>query len=591
MKVRANRADKMCVSSGGPDNQPEFGGLWYPLSFRYLLKKLGWRDQRFQALICVWLLFTFACIESGRLADASQWVNFPLPFADKSTVITLYPPVYLCQLALFFLGFEWAVVASFLATFIVCLQDGMPLAWSVLIGLGDPLGLAVFALIYRSAALRVDLRSWSSIGSFLTTTMAAATAASTGAFVWSAATHQDAVHTFITWKGWLLGCTVGVVFIVMPVIRLTMRPWQNAQARLFPVEPRKESSFLFFTTAIVAGGLVMAAFLTETSYMATIRLMEALRKGVPPEVGAAIRNAVASWQFSAWSAIVMVVTMMMVGLAHAYWWSARWKRQHEELANAKRHAEAAVQIKSQFLATISHELRTPLNGILGMNQLLLESDLTEEQREYLAMADESGNQLLELVNNVLDLSKIEAGRLAILAAPFDVRDVVNQIAKLLSSKMDSRRVELKIEIDEAVPQTIDGDERRFRQILLNLVGNAIKFTPRGWVLIEVGVTGRVPSLSLQVSVHDTGIGIAREVLPSLFQPFVQADSSTTRRFGGTGLGLSISQRLAKAMDGAISVESVLGQGSVFTLRLPLCIHTPRRRIYHSNPPVLVAPPV
>jgi signal transduction histidine kinase len=511
---------------------------------------------------------TAVCVTSGLIADGATWQDLPLPFLAKPGYVTLYPPFYLCQIILFVLGFEWAVIPSFLTTFLVCQAHGMPVYWSLLIGLGDALGLAVYALVYRSADLRVDLRTWPSIGWFLLMTAASSVAGTTGAFVWAAATRMDASETYLAWQGWLLGSSVGVLLITMPALWLVMKRWQTWRTGVFPVERRAPSSFLFLTLAIAGVGLVMASYLTKTSYMSTLRLMEALKSGVPPGVGTAIRNAVASWELSAWSAIVMVVTMMLVGLAHAYWWSARWRRQHNELAGAKREAEAALQIKSQFLAMISHELRTPLNGILGMNQLLLESELNEEQREYLGLADCAGNQLLELVNNVLDLSKIDAGKLDLVFDPFDVRDVVKQVAKLLGSKVDSKRVRLEIDINAAVPALISGDESRVRQILMNLTGNAIKFTAKGRVRIEVNLAGKPPS-RLEIRVLDTGIGIAPEVLPSLFQPFTQADSSTTRRFGGTGLGLSISKRLTTAMGGSISVESEPGVGSTFIVLLPL----------------------
>jgi signal transduction histidine kinase len=359
-----------------------------------------------------------------------------------------------------------------------------------------------------------------------------------------------------------------VVAIAGPVLRIVMPRWLPVRARLFPAEPRRDSPFLLVTTCILSAGLVMAAFLTEASQLSTVRLMEALQKHVPAPVAAAIREAVTNWQVSAWTAIAMVVAMTVVGLGHAYWWAARWRRQHDDLMAATRRAEAASKVKSEFLAMISHELRTPLNGLLGMTQLLSATGLTEEQREFLAMADESGHQLLGLVNNLLDFAKIEAGKLDVVALAFSVRGVVEHATRLLGPQAASSGLRIDIEAGEDVPERVVGDEDRLRQILMNLIGNAVKFTRQGAVTIRVEVVEPGPPPVLRFSVRDTGIGMPPEVLERLFQPFSQGDSSTTRRYGGTGLGLSICQRLANAMGGSVSVESKIGEGSVFAVTLP-----------------------
>jgi signal transduction histidine kinase len=225
-------------------------------------------------------------------------------------------------------------------------------------------------------------------------------------------------------------------------------------------------------------------------------------------------------------------------------------------------------VKSEFLAMIGHELRTPLNGLLGMTQLLFATGITEEQREYLAMADESGHQLLGLVNNLLDFAKIEAGKLDVLALPFSVLGVVEHATRLLGPKAAASGLPVGIEVGEGVPERVVGDEDRLRQILINLIGNALKFTSRGSVTIRVDVYEAGPPPVLRFSVRDTGIGMPPEVVERLFQPFSQGDSSTTRRYGGTGLGLSICQRLANAMGGSVAVESIVGEGSIFSVTLP-----------------------
>jgi len=342
----------------------------------------------------------------------------------------------------------------------------------------------------------------------------------------------------------------------------------------------------------ISGGRVYAGIGASRMHPAAIRTANLLRRQIGEMVSDGTFSTISlRWYGYPTSEAVMVerlaqverqaevrtiaLAVAAVAVVGLLWMAMRLVWMAVRLQNAKRVAEQATRAKSEFLANMSHEIRTPMNGIIGMTDITLSAECTPEQREHLEIVKASAESLLGILNDILDFSKIEAGRLQLDESQFRLRDCLDESLKLLAVRAGEKGIELAYHVPADVPDALVGDAMRIRQVVVNLIGNALKFTERGEVVLEVGLEAiSEDSVDLRFAVRDTGIGVAREQQDKIFKAFTQADGSITRKFGGTGLGLAITSKLVRMMGGRIWLESEPGRGSTFFFTARLGRGTP-----------------
>lgn len=512
-------------------------------------------------LLGLWLVSLLASVGLGLACVAQNWSGLPMRLGGAEVYLTLYPPLIINTLWLFWFGFWWAAIPTYLATLVLALFAGMPIGWALAFACSDLIGFMVQLMVFRASQVPYHLRSVQSLLLFILAAFLAAVFSSIGAFIWVYANHLPSSQFFAIWQGWWLGALLQNLLLVAPLLWLgtgwVMR-WRGACFPC-PARPAPERRQVLISLATMAVGVYL--FL----YFSYALSRSAIIPTTPPI------DPVWSYALQQMSESVLVVycalgLLLLALTVIAYQFFSYWTSHLELAAEEARQANAA---KSQFLARMSHEIRTPLNAIIGLTRLALRTILTRTQRDYLGKVQLSGELLLGVVNDLLDYSKIEAGEMSLETAPFELQEVLQRVSAIMGARADEKQLELLFDVEPGLPTTLYGDGFRLGQVMINLLNNAIKFSDEGDVVLSIHALLRQPdSVTLRFEVRDHGIGISQAELPRLFRPFSQLNESMDRRHGGTGLGLSICKYLVEKMGGLIGVSSQPGQGSCFYFELP-----------------------